>query len=568
MDFSNQDELERKPDNVNKDLQGKDQSDSSSTASIPHEENRFILEHGFDLVYDEDGVYIKSCPGAKRPNIDESLYYLKRKGFTGVQETQLQTLFYSGTEDILKIADARPENILNEDITAKIIDRNMQAYIEMLPPDPQGELLTEDKIIEILHDRYNIQFGIDREAIEKLLADRVYFSHVRIAQGREAVRGQDGKLQYHFTLEQDNKVFEVAEDGRINFRDRNKIESVKTGQVLVSRTPAEEGTDGMDVLGKTIAAARGKDVSLPFGKNVLISEDKLQLLAKVGGYVEIINDKIVISPTYFIRGDVDMKVGNVEYEGDVMIAGNVNSGFTIKASGNITINGVVEGAFLESGGDIILKKGIQGADMGKLHAGGNLYAQFIHRANVEVEGKICADIVLHSKIKCESEVELTAKNGLLVGGIIDVGNCLTARTIGMESGVQTKIKLGISPKKRERYLEISDMLGEIRSNIERMDRALKSSTSNITGTEIRMEITKKMLSLDKELVALEKEHEDLAKLIESAKEGSVNVLNKIYPGTRINIGTAVYNVNSEETYVTYRNIGGYIETETCRYRVK
>ena len=325
MDFSNQDELERKPDNVNKDLQGNDQSDSSSTASIPHEENRFILEHGFELVYGEDGVYIKSCPGAKRPNIDESLYYLKRKGFTGVQETQLQTLFYSGTEDILKIADARPENILNEDITAKIIDRNMQAYIEMLPPDPQGELLTEDKIIEILHDRYNIQFGIDREAIEKLLADRIYFSHVRIAQGREAVRGQDGKLEYHFTLEQDNKVFEVAEDGRINFRDRNKIESVKSGQVLVSRTPAEDGTDGMDVLGKTIAAARGKDVSLPFGKNVLISEDKLELIAKVGGYVEIINDKIVISPTYFIRGDVDMKVGNVEYEGDVMITGNVNS---------------------------------------------------------------------------------------------------------------------------------------------------------------------------------------------------------------------------------------------------
>lgn len=560
--------LECEPDCVNNDTRDADGSDFESGIFLDDDDS-FGRQHGYELLYDEDGVYLKNCPGVKKPDIADCLYYLKRKGISGVSDTQLHTFFGSGMESLLKVADAREENILNEEIQVKLADRNMEAYIELLPPEPGGERLTTDRIVELLHDRFKIEFGIDRKAIDELLAKRVYFSPVLVARGREAVRGQDGKLEYHFTLEKSSqKVFEIVQDGRVNFRDRNKIESVKAGQVLVTRTPAQAGTDGIDVFGKPIVAARGKEVALPFGKNVMVSEDKLQLIAKVSGYIEIINDKIMISPTYIIRGDVDMKSGNVEFDGDVLITGNVNSGFTVKASGSITINGVVEGAYLESGADMILKKGIQGADIGTIHAGGSLYAQFIHRANVEVEGNICADIILHSKIKCESEVELIAKNGLLVGGTVDVGNCLTARAIGMESGVQTKIKLGISPKKRERFLEIGEMLAEIKSNIERMDRALKSSTVNITGTEIRMEITKKMLALNKEQIALEKEHEELEKMIESAKDGCVHVLNKVYPGTRINIGSAFYNVNSEETYVTYRNKGGVIETEACRYRAK
>ena len=563
MNFSNNQELEQVTDyteNIEQKAEG---------LNSPPAENKFGQDHGFELIYNEDGVFLKPFPGGKRPDIVDCMDFLKRKGLPSIPDTQLQTFFNSGSDNLLRITDAREETILDEEILVKLAEHNMEAYMELVPPDSKGELLDGDKVEEILRDRFHIEFGIDRQAIDALLNNRVYYMPALIARGREPVRGQDAKLEYHFTLEKSNQqVFEVESDGRINFRDRSKIESVKAGDVLVTRHPAGAGTDGSDVLGKPIIASRGKEVTLPFGKNVMISEDKLQLIAKVGGYIEIINDKIFISPTYIIRGDVDMKVGNVDFDGDVLITGNVNSGFTVKASGNITINGVVEGAFLESGGDIVLKKGIQGADMGKLHARGSLYAQFIHRANVDVEGKICADIILHSKIKCEGEMELTAKNGLLVGGSIDVGNSLVARNIGMESGVQTRIKLGISPRKRERYIEVGELLNDIRSNIERMDRALKSSTGKITGAEIRMEITKKMLTMKKEQLALEKEHEDLEKMIENAKEGCVHVLNKVYPGTRINIGSALYNVNSEETYVTYRNIGGSIETETCRYRTK
>lgn len=44
------------------------------------------------------------------------------------------------------------------------------------------------------------------------------------------------------------------------------------------------------------------------------------------------------------------------------MTGNVTTGFAIKAEGDIIVNGVVEGATLVSGGNIVLKRGMQGMD--------------------------------------------------------------------------------------------------------------------------------------------------------------------------------------------------------------
>jgi uncharacterized protein (DUF342 family) len=151
---------------------------------------------------------------------------------------------------------------------------------------------------------------------------------------------------------------------------------------------------------------------------------------------------------------------------------------------------------------------------------------------------------------------------------MSVGKMLVARVIGAESGVSTKIKLGISPKKRERYFQIGEELEQIKSGIVRMDRALKSTVGQLTGLEIRMEVTRKMLALKKEQVDLERELHELETQILEAKDGNVHVLNKIYPGARISIGACIYEAKSEEIFVTYHVRDGFIASEPCRYKTK
>ncbi len=521
----------------------------------------------FELLYTPEGVFIRVSENAAARDFEECRRYVKRKGIE-IADSDLAAVFKSSGGSPVRIAGPREEIILNDEINVEVTDQGMAASVILFPGEPRGKQLTREKIFELLKDQYKIVFGVDPGEIDRMLRERICNQPVVIAKGKEPVRGADGKLTYHFTIEDREKTYKIEEDGRINFRDRSKIESVKEGDVLVSRTLAGTGEPGMDVLGRPIATQRGKEVALPSGKNILYSEDKRSLLAKISGHIEIINDKIIISPTYVLHGDVDMKVGNIDFAGDVLITGNVGSEFVVRATGNITINGVVEAATIEAGGDVILKKGIQGADKGFIRAKGSLYSLFIHRTDVEVEHRIVADIILHSKIKCEGEVELTDKNGLLVGGTMSVGKMLAARVIGAESGVSTKIKLGISPKKRERFFKVGEELEQVKSGVERMDRALKSSVGQMTGLEVRMEVTKKMLSLKKEQVELERELHELEALISDSKDGTVHVLSKIYPGARISIGACIYDVKSEEMFVSYHVREGSITPEPCRYKAK
>ena len=54
-----------------------------------------------------------------------------------------------------------------------------------------------------------------------------------------------------------------------------------------------------------------------------------------------------------ISGDVDLNIGNIDFNGDVNITGNVITGVTIRAMGSIYIGGYVEGAVIKSNKDIV-----------------------------------------------------------------------------------------------------------------------------------------------------------------------------------------------------------------------
>jgi len=82
---------------------------------------------------------------------------------------------------------------------------------------------------------------------------------------------------------------------------------------------------------------------LPRGKNVLLAEDGLSLLAGIDGRVEIIDGKIHIYAVYEVSGNVDNSTGNIDFVGNVIIHGNVLTGFEVKSGGYIEVSGRVRG---------------------------------------------------------------------------------------------------------------------------------------------------------------------------------------------------------------------------------
>ena len=126
------------------------------------------------------------------------------------------------------------------------------------------------------------------------------------------------------------------------------------------------------------------------------------------------DDKVFVSNIYEVE-DVDASTGDINYDGNVLVKGNVRSGYTIIAKGNIEVNGVIEGAVLRTDGDILLKRGIQGMGKADVECEGNLVAKFIENARVVAGGFIQADSIMHSKVSAKGEIEISGKKGFVTG---------------------------------------------------------------------------------------------------------------------------------------------------------
>ena len=108
--------------------------------------------------------------------------------------------------------------------------------------------------------------------------------------------------------------------------------------------------------------------------------------------------------------------------GSVIVQGNVKSGFTINANGDLQVNGIVEAAEIVAEGDVIINRGIQGQGKGIIKAGRDFKVRYIENATVEAGENInIAEASMHSCLLAGKNIKLDGKKGLIVGGTAKAG---------------------------------------------------------------------------------------------------------------------------------------------------
>ena len=80
------------------------------------------------------------------------------------------------------------------------------------------------------------------------------------------VDGKNAVLTYHFNTDLSRKP-KLNEDGSVDFHQIETICHVQEGDKLVTLTPAVMGKPGIDVMGRPIAPATAKKVTLRPEKN-------------------------------------------------------------------------------------------------------------------------------------------------------------------------------------------------------------------------------------------------------------------------------------------------------------
>lgn len=375
----------------------------------------------FQLVHRNDGVYLKSYPavdGGLPLKNDDILTYLVKKQYNDIDLSLIKEFIDAAAKKAnayIKVIDGArlPENEYALITTSG--DRYM-AKLRLYPPSNDGKRISKDDLLDLVKQN-GVKYGIIEKNIEIALKGRLYCTDILIAKAQPPVQGRNASIEYFFDADKTSTP-QMAEDGSVNFHKLDMIERVKEGQLLAKLTPEERGTDGTDVLGMPLNPVKVTHLSLKHGKNIHLSDDKLEMYSDVSGNVTLVDDTVFVSNVYEVPADVGPSTGDIDYDGSVEVKGNVLTGYTVKATGDITVNGAVEGASLIAGGKIVLKRGIQGMGKGNMQAKGDVISNFIESSKVTSGGKIITDAIMHSDVVSQDNVLVHGKRGLIAGGKI------------------------------------------------------------------------------------------------------------------------------------------------------
>lgn len=450
-----------------------------------------------------------------------------------------------------------------EFVKVSIAPDNMSVTVRVIPPFEGGPLMAKPEFVREFTSR-GVKFGMDEKVVDDFLAKRQYCTSIVMAKGKPPVHGTDASIEYFFNT--DPRVRPTLnEDGSVDFFNLNTISHCLEGDVLARLTPATMGEPGMNVKGERIRPREVKIQNLKYGHNIKITEDKTELISEVSGHVNLVEGKVFVSNVLTVE-NVDNSVGNIDYDGSVTINGNVCENFIVKARGTINVKGVVEGAIIEAGKDIIIARGMNGMHKGKLVAGGNIISKFIENADCRAEGYISTESIMHSTVVAGADIKVTGKHGFISGGRACASHSIEAKTLGSTMGADTIIEVGVDASVKTKLASFQREVIEINKTLAQVRPVIEGARQKLAAG-IKMS-TEQLLQVQK-LAVINKEKTERLETIMSEMEildggdpetkGQVIVTGSVYPGTKICIGDVSMVVKNAVKYCRFIKEAGDVK---------
>ncbi|MGE5381140.1 MAG: DUF342 domain-containing protein [Methylocystaceae bacterium] len=472
-------------------------------------------------------------------------------------------------------AEKKEKDIIQTQITRD----EMQAFVIINIPAPSDEDDDQEVVTVTRTDIMNtiqqngITFGIVDAGIEEALRpDRAGMACL-VAQGKPAINGSNGFIEYKFSRTRETYRDYSEEKGKVDYRQLSLIKNVRKGELLANRIAPGEGQPGMTVTGNPVSAKPGKPAVLVPGKNVVLDPNGDIAFADIDGHVTMVDNKITVLPVYEIAGDVDYSTGNVDFVGNVLVMGNITTGFTVKAQGDIDVRGVIEGAIVIAGGNVTVSNGITGGDKAIVFAGGDVVARYIANARVEARNNVIVrDSILQSQVRAGIAVKAENGRGTIVGGVIQAEEEIVAKTIGSSLATATSLEVGVNPTLREEYRQISARLQERKKTLDQLTtnvQAYQKSGMNLD----KLPENKKMALLKlleafriikDEVNEMTGKLHDLEEKCNNLQKGRICVSGVVNPGVHMIVGQAIYTVNDPIKYSIFTCEDGEVRFQPLR----
>jgi len=514
-----------------------------------------------------DGLYVTVFPpkvGGKRASIDDFMFYIEKRKIVDCSLIKAKEAFAVTDAPItVKVSDISvfPSNEFGDyRITSDCMTVNAKFY----PPFEGANELSEQEIIRDMQS-LGVKYGMDKLAIQQFVQEREYLKVYILARGLEPKQGKDGEIVYNFNTDL-KPTPKINEDGSVDFHTLDNVNHIKAGDIIASIIPEDIGESGFDIFNRTIQPKRVRKVMFRNQKNTKISMDGLTLTSEVSGHVTLEDDKVLVSNVLELS-NVDNSTGDIDYEGSIVINGNVLAGFSVKSAGDISVNGIIEGSKIFASGNITINRGIQGMNKAFIQAGGNIVTKFIESAeSVIAGGNIETDTILHSKVIAKGKIVVNGKNGLIIGGDVKSSSLIEAKTIGNEMGTSTTVGVGVDPSVKKRLDELKkelDKSGNTKIQLSQLMTALrkKQETYGTLAPEkqkMLQNTMKNLIMLEQLIMSDKKELEECRMQLTEDGNAKIIVYNNAYPGIKFVFGEQYLFLREKYTYCQFTKVGADI----------
>lgn len=377
---------------------------------------------------------------------------------------------------------------LDAQVTVFLSKDGLAAWLLIYPPVGYGRQVEWSDLNQALAEQ-EVYCGIDGELLNAIPQDpERYFKLFLVARGVAAVDGLDGRVVDVFPRTEERKLT-IDENNRADYTDLHFIHNVEKDGVICHLIPPTEGTPGWTVQGKEVPAKNGKPAAVPKGRNTAVSEDGRSLVATMTGHVEFSGRSFLVKPVLEIPGNVDFSVGDINFLGDVCIHGDICSGFSVRAMGTITVDGVVEACMVEAGRDLIVARGVQGDNQAVIRAQRNIFAKYLENSCVYVKMDLDAECIINCDVYCGGAVTVRTGHQSIIGGKIHAAHEVNAGAVGSRVGNRTDIVLGGQPCEEFDYELLTKEVRELEATMQCIERQPDSPSKISHIGKLRMQLT-------------------------------------------------------------------------------
>ena len=497
---------------------------------------------------------------------------IKSKGFDcfffkeGILESLLPKI-QKAEEDEITIAEKK-----DAQVSVELSRDKMEATVSTVSAFGGVELSAD--LINHAVKSSGVELSLCDQAVLLDVSMQLSVSKTPFARGLKYIPGED--CRFEAVIGEINEKDRTVDDHEVvNHLDGHDFVMVEIGTPLMEKIPATLGTDGCNVLGEEIIATPGEDFDFDpdLSGAVVDPTNSNMLLAECKGHPVICARSVWVGS--LLRLDnVDIKSGNVNFDGSVHVEGEVMAGFTVEVTGDVTVRGMIENATVTAGNDITVGGGVIGRDPGteksiksdqnsvqgtegfdvdekhsekkapqenlraRLQAGGGIDVGFMSMVNAKAGGDIVVkEYVMHSYLESGNQIMLgqAGGKGRLIGGKCFAAEGVLANEYGTDANVKTLVSAGTKVSRTDELKVLAENMDKRTEEVLNLSKIIAKMRSD-TGSDPAVEVQQKMDTiintvddLREQIGVQAKEAEEISKLISDSPNIIISSRKQIFP---------------------------------------